>query len=75
MMALDAEEVEENDQSLSKQGTCSLPGAAGERSSCSQLNCTDFLGDAFWSLLCLAAVHKARARVWCRSAAPLSVSL
>lgn len=29
-MVLDAEEVEKNDQSLSKQGTCSIPGAAGE---------------------------------------------
>lgn len=29
-MVLDAEEVEKNDQSLGKQETCSLPGAAGE---------------------------------------------
>lgn len=29
-MVLDAEEVEKNDQSLSKQGTCSIPDAAGE---------------------------------------------
>lgn len=30
MMVLDAEEVEKNNKSLGKQGTCSLPGAAQE---------------------------------------------
>lgn len=56
-MVLDTEKLEESVQSLAKQGTGSLLVASEELQYYSQLICTDFLADAFWSLPYLAAVH------------------